>query len=195
MATTASCTIRPARASDFDAVADITNHYILTTPIHFSTEPIPADEQRRNWEATRGRYPYLIAESPDGSGGVGGVLGYAKAGVWRNRAAYDWTPEVGLYIHKDHHRRGLGRALYLRLFEIMAAQNYHAAFAGATLPNDASIRLHAELGFESVGIVRQAGWKMGRWWDVEYFRKPLAPADRPARPIEPVEAALARLSG
>jgi phosphinothricin acetyltransferase len=161
-------TIRQAREDDFDAVAAITNFYIEHTAIHFSAQPVAAADLRGAWLAARERYPFLVARSG------GRVLGYAKAGVWRERAAYAWTPECGVYVLHGEHRRGIGRAMYARLFDIMARQGFRSVVAGATLPNEASVRLHLSMGFVAQGVIRQAGWKMGRWWDVAFFQKMLA---------------------
>src|SRR5829696_3859195 len=94
--------IRPVRDHDFDALAAITNHYIATTAIHFAYEAVTGPELRTAWKK---RYPWLVAEA-------GAVLGYAKAGVWRDRAAYQWTCEVGLYVADAARGRGIGTALY-----------------------------------------------------------------------------------
>ena len=37
------------------------------------------------------------------------------------------------------------------------------------LPNAASIKLHKAFGFESVGHLKKAGYKLGKWVDVEMW--------------------------
>ena len=160
--------IRAARDDDFDAIASITNYYIVTSTIHFAYEPVTRASFHGTWLAGRDRFPWLVAED------AGAVVGYAKAGTWRDRAAYAWTAEVGLYVHHGAHRRGLGRALYSELIAELARRGFRSAVAGITLPNDPSIALHRALGFEPVGTVRDAGWKHGRWCDVEFWQKRLA---------------------
>jgi len=170
-----SVTVRGVRAEDFDAIAAITNHYITSTAIHFGTEPVTAASLRDSWEKTAERYPFVVAEAA-GPGGTP-ILGYAKAGVWRERAAYAWTPECGVYVREGTHRRGIGRAMYTRLFDIMSRQGFRSVVAGATLPNEASVRLHESMGFVPQGVIRDAGWKFGRWWSVAFFQKMLAAGD------------------
>ena len=160
--------IRAARDDDFDAIASITNYYIETSTIHFAYEPVTRASLHAAWHAGRERFPWVVAE--DG----GAVIGYAKAGTWRDRAAYAWTAEVGLYVHHDARRRGLGRTLYSELLAELARRGFRSAVAGITLPNDPSIALHRALGFEPVGTVRDAGWKHGRWCDVEFWQKRFA---------------------
>ncbi|MEO8705204.1 MAG: N-acetyltransferase family protein [Kofleriaceae bacterium] len=165
--------IREAREPDFGAITTITNHYITTTSIHFAYEPVSPAELVASWAKAAHRYPWLVVTDGDG------CLGYAKAGVWRDRAAYRWTAEIGLYVHHDHHRRGLGRRLYAELLATLAARGFRSAIAGITLPNDPSIALHRDFGFVSVGTVRDAGYKAGAWHDVEFWQKQLATGSEP----------------
>jgi len=69
--------------------------------------------------------------------------------------------------------RGLGAQLCSRLFEALAGKDVHRALAGITLPNEASVRLHQGFGFRLVGIFRENGRKLGRYWDVAWYEKPL----------------------
>jgi phosphinothricin acetyltransferase len=157
--------IRPVRDDDFAAIAAITNHYITTTAIHFAYEPVAEADLRAMWQRHRNRHPWLVTE--DGSE----LLGYAKSGVWRDRAAYSWTCEVGLYI-ADHARgRGLGRTLYTALLTECQARGFRSAVAGITLPNAASIALHERCGFQRVGTFADAGYKQGAWHAVEFWQK------------------------
>jgi phosphinothricin acetyltransferase len=158
--------IRAAREGDFPAITSITNHYVTTSSIHFAYEPVSVAELVAGWKKSD-RYPWFVAEEPDG------VVGYAKAGVWRDRAAYAWTTEVGLYVAPTAHRRGIGRALYGALLGELERRGFRSAIAGVTLPNDPSRALHEAFGFVSVGTVRDAGWKLGGWHAVEFFQKQL----------------------
>ncbi len=162
--------LRGAVAADFEPIAAIYNHYIERTAIHFSYEPLIADDLRARWTEQRATYPLLVADLE------GAVVGLAKAGPWRERAAYAWTPETAVYVAPGFERRGIGRAVYGRLLEIMTAQGFHSAFAGIALPNEPSVRLHEGLGFVAVGRVARAGWKLGRWHDVGFWQKDLAEA-------------------
>jgi len=80
-------------------------------------------------------------------------------------------------VHPDFQRRGIGGALYLRLFDDLAAKGYCNALAGVTLPNEASVALHRRVGFEPIGVFRNVGWKFERWHDVRWFQRRLR--DRP----------------
>ena len=167
--------IRDACADDFLAIAAITNHYIQTTSIHFAYEPLSTDHVRGMWERGRERYPWVVAVADDE------VVGYAKAGTWRDRAAYAWTAEIGLYVAPTRHRQGLGQALYKALLAGLAERGFRSAIAGITLPNDPSKAFHAAFGFASVGVVRDAGYKAGAWHDVEFFQKQFETGPEPPR--------------
>ncbi len=162
--------IRPARASDFEAIAAITNYYIDNTAIHFAYERVTAAELRATWQDRSRRHVWLVAEDepPDT---VGPVIGYAKSGVWRERPAYSWTAEVGLYVAPEHRGRRIGTALYDELLVELKARGWNSVIAGITLPNDPSVALHEKLGFAHVGTVRQAGYKLGAWHDVAFWQK------------------------
>lgn len=161
--------IRPARGDDFDAIAAITNHYIATTSIHFGYEPVAAGELRALWQ-DKPKLPWLV----DDGGERAGVRAYAKGGTWRDRAAYQWTVETGIYVADGVRGAGIGRALYAALLGELAARGFRSAVAGVTLPNDASLRLHERLGFAAVGVFRDAGFKLGAWHDVAWYQLPLA---------------------
>lgn len=159
--------IRAAHADDFDAIAAITNHYITTTAIHFAYEPVTADALRASWHAHPG-HPFLVEDPGDA------VIAYAKSGPWRERAAYRWTAEVGIYVSPQARGRRIGSVLYAALLDELAAAGFRSAVAGITLPNPASLALHARLGFDPVGTFRDAGHKHGAWHDVAFFQKRFA---------------------
>lgn len=157
--------IRAVHDADFDAIATITNHYITTSAIHFGYEPVSADDLRASRSP---RHPYLVDERD------GRVVAYAKAGVWRERAAYAWTTELAIYVAPDARRTGIGERLYRALLEACTAAGFHSAIGGIALPNDASVALHQRLGFEHVGTVRDAGFKNDAWHAVAFYQKVLA---------------------
>jgi phosphinothricin acetyltransferase len=175
-------TIRPADPQrDAAACAAIYAPSVTSTPISFELSPPDAAELARRIEQYSTTHQFLVAETD------GEVVGYAYACRWRERPAYDWAVEVSVYVDSDHQGAGIGRALYVELIDRLRAQGFRAAVAGITLPNPASIALHESLGFESIGALREIGWKRGAWHDVGYWQLLLAPdaADPPARPLSP----------
>src|SRR5262249_44531127 len=123
-------------------------------------------------------YPWLIFEDD------GRVLGYAYASAHRTRRAYDWSVDVSVYVASEARGRRIGRRVYSALFELLAAQGFVAAFAGIALPNTASVALHEAMGFERLGVYRNAGYKLGAWRDVGWWQRAIVdPPNPPQTPI------------
>jgi phosphinothricin acetyltransferase len=177
--------IRLAGADDFAAIAAITNHYIRHTAIHFGQDDVTAAELRAAWQASD-VHPWLVTTAPGGD-----VLGYAKSGVWRARAAYRWITETGIYLEPASCGRGLGEPLYRRLLAVLQAQGYHAAVGGIALPNDKSVRLHERLGFLHRGTFPRAGRKFDRWHDLGFWHLTLQAAEHVPGALRPCSEAFA----
>jgi L-amino acid N-acyltransferase YncA len=171
--------IRLATERDAEEIAAIYAPNVTDTIISFESEPPTADEMRLRIEGTLERYPWLVCERR------GRVLGYAYAGAHGFRAAYRWSVDVSVYVHEEAHRTGVGRALYTSLFAVLDLQGFYNAYAGATLPNPASVGLHESLGFRSVGVYRGVGYKLGAWHDVGWWHLPLR--ERVADPDLPAD--------
>ncbi len=108
----------------------------------------------------------------------------------RTRMAYQWSTDVSVYVHGEEQRRGLGRALYTALFAVLRLQGFYNAYAGITLPNPGSVRLHEAMGFVPVGVYHNVGYKFGAWRDVGWWSLDLQP--KAAQPTPPVPFAEAR---
>jgi phosphinothricin acetyltransferase len=106
--------------------------------------------------------------------GGGAVLGYAKSGRHKDRAAYDTTCETSVYLAASARGRGVGRALYDALLSRLEASPLLLAVAGVALPNEASVRLHRSCGFVDVGTFHDVGVKFGVKRDVLWFERSLA---------------------
>jgi len=165
----------PAR--DAGALRSIYAPHITDSAVSFElTVPSEAEIARRIAEVQKS-WVWLVAEveadgtPSDPSGRV--IAGYAYAGPHRTRAAYDLTVETSVYLDERFHGRGLGRALYLELFERLVALGYCQAYAGATLPNPASVAFHEALGFRVVGTFPRIGYKFGRYHDVIWMHREL----------------------
>src|SRR5207237_6284381 len=100
-------------------------------------------------------HPWLVAE------GDGRVLGYASTSPMRNRRAYRWSVETGIYLDPDAQGRGLGRQLLSAHLDLLERQGFVTVIAGIALHNEASVALHGNLGFKLKGIERGDGVKLG----------------------------------
>ena len=162
--------IRPAQPSDLPELTALYNHYVRTSPVTFDIEPFEV-EQRRAWfahYAPVGRHQLFVAESD------GGVRGYATSSLFRAKAAYDPSVETTVYVAEGFTGQGIGARLYRALFDSLAREDVHRAYAGITLPNPASLALHRSFGFQPVGQYDEVGRKFGRFWTVEWLEKKLS---------------------
>jgi L-amino acid N-acyltransferase YncA len=173
--------IRLAAFEDLAGILAISNWAAERTVANFAVEPETLESWQQQWRATHDMFPWLVACAGDGS-----VIGFAKAAPWKGRCAYNWSAETTVYVHPDHHGRGLGTALYGRLIRILAAQGYRSLLGGITVPNPASVRLHESLGFRRVALLEQVGWKFGRWHDVGYWQLQLQEGAGQPSAIRPV---------
>jgi phosphinothricin acetyltransferase len=157
--------IRPVDLSDASQIAEIYNHYILTSHCTFEITPIePGDISSRISELLDHDFPYFVSELS------GEISGYAYGHEYRPRAAYRHSIEVSVYLKKGSEGQGIGSALYSKLLTEIAKQDFHAIIAGIALPNIPSIRLHEKFGFEKVAHFREVGFKFGKWIDVGYWQ-------------------------
>lgn len=168
--------IRLAAADDAPQVRAIYAPIVTETAVSFEIEPPIVEEMRRRIETTLLTLPWLVCERD-------GVIGYAYAGVFRSRPAYQWTVEVSVYVHAAHRGKGVARALYTSLFECLRVQGYRTALAGIVLPNSASVALHERTGFRSIGVFHHVGYKLGAWHDVGWWELTLQKGvDAPSPP-------------
>jgi L-amino acid N-acyltransferase YncA len=156
--------IRLANKSDCTEILNIYRHYVLNSAITFEYDVPSLDEMESRMMNTQMKYPYLVAAIE------GKIIGYVYATDFRHRAAYQWSPESTVYLHKDFKGQGIGRILYQKLIGILKLQGYYNVFGGVALPNDASISLHLKLGFEEIGTYRNIGYKNGKWHSTCWFQ-------------------------
>ena len=153
-----STDVRPGAPGDLPALLAVYNHYVTDTWVTFDVEPLTI-EQRLDWFAAHplvGPHRLLVAHDGDD------VVGYVTSSPFRAKAAYRTSVETSVYLRPDATGRGLGRLLYAALFEALASEDVHRAFAGIALPNDASVALHTALGVQRRGHLRRGGLQGGR---------------------------------
>jgi len=160
--------IREANAADAARLAEIYNHYVLHSIVTFEEEPVPASEMAARLDEIRAAsLPWLVVEDK------GQVAGYAYASKWKGRCAYRFSAEVTVYLDPACGGRGLGSALYGKLFPALSERGMHAAMGGIALPNPASVALHEKFGMVKVAHFKEVGFKFGGWIDVGYWQRTL----------------------
>lgn len=169
-------TLRAARPDDAEALLAIYAPVVIQTAISFEYEPPSVDEMARRVR-TKNEHPWIVDER-DGT-----IVGYAYASRFRERDAYDWCTETTVYVAASARRGGVARGLYRALLSLLGLQGFTMAYAGIALPNDASVRLHEAMGFVHAGTLARAGLKLGKWHDLGFWQRELAPAaEAAARP-------------
>jgi len=174
-----TATIRLATEADAEGIVAIYAPIVRETAISFEVEAPDVNAMRRRITETLAHLPWLVCERR------GEVLGYAYASTHRTRAAYQWSVDVSVYVHARIRRSGVGKALYTSLLRFLDLQGFYNVYAGITLPNPASVRLHESLEFQPVGVYRAVGYKLGAWHDVGWWHLALRPhAVPPGPPVD-----------
>jgi L-amino acid N-acyltransferase YncA len=165
--------IRDARPADIAEIACIYAHAVLHGTATFEIEPPDEGEMARRLGALAARkFPYLVAER------AGLVAGYAYAGPYRDRPAYDWCVEDSIYIAPQFHRMGIGRRLLAGLIAEAEARGFRQMIAViGDSAQAASIAVHARAGFAHIGTLRAVGFKHGRWLDTVLMQRALERGD------------------
>lgn len=151
--------VRFAEKRDLEDINDIYNYFVSNTHSTFDTKPFSLDVRKAEFEAynNNSHYNFLVAVENNK------VIGWACNSKYREHEAFDKTSDLTVYIHYQHHGKGVGAALYVKLFELLARQKYfHSLLAAVALPNEASIQLHKKFGMEEVGIFKEYASKNGR---------------------------------
>jgi L-amino acid N-acyltransferase YncA len=166
--------IRPAAPDDIPRITEIYAEAVRHGTASFELEPPDEAEMARRQQVLLAKnHPYLIAER------AGVIAGYAYAGPYRERRAYDWCVEDSIYIAPEFHRQGIGRNLLDRLIMDSEARGFRQMLAviGDTA-NTASVAVHAAAGFQMIGTFKSIGYKHGRWLDTVLMQHSLGSGDK-----------------
>jgi L-amino acid N-acyltransferase YncA len=165
--------IRPAAPADIAAITRIYAHAVEHGTASFETEPpTEAEMARRQQKLLEMDYPYLVAEV------AGAVAGYAYAGPYRDRRAYDWCVEDSVYVATELHHKGIGRLLLTHLIAESEQRGFRQMLGViGDSANTASVAVHAAVGFRLIGTFQSIGFKHGRWLDTVLMQRALGSAD------------------
>lgn len=175
-------TLRLVTESDAEALSAIYAPFVQNTAVSFEYDAPDAREFARRIAELRPDYPYIAAAVGDA------LAGYAYAHRFAARAAYGWCAETSIYLDPAHCGKGIGRALYGALLELLTLQRIQVAYAGISLPNPASVALQRSFGFQQIATYTKDGYKHGRWIDTATFEKHLGAHEIPPAPVIPFAA-------
>lgn len=164
--------IREASEEDAGRLLEIYSYYVEKTAVTFEYDVPSQEEFRERIRRIRQRYPYLVIEKD------GVVEGYAYAGVFKDRAAYDRSCEMTIYLDRGAKGRGLGRKLYEALEQELKARgilNLYACIGYPDVPDEyldySSAQFHEHMGYTKAGTFHQCGYKFGRWYSMIWMEK------------------------
>ncbi len=170
--------IRMATVEDCERILEIYTPYILNTTVSFETEVPSVEEFRERMKGIQAQFPWLVCEVD------GKIAGYAYASKHAQRAAYQWSVDVSIYLDEAYHRMHIATDLYKALIDLVRAQGYYTAYALISVPNERSDMFHEKIGFRYAGTLHNAGYKLGQWHDLKYYEYELAAyPDVPVPPI------------
>jgi len=160
-----------------EAILTIFNDAIVNSTALYDYKPRSA-ESMVLWFATKrsNHFPVIGFEDDDGK-----LMGFASYGTFRAWPAFKYTVEHSIYLHSDYRGQGLGRKLLEELMKIARERDVHTLVGVIDTANDASIALHAKLGFECAGTIKHAGFKFGRWRDITFYQ---CTFDTPLHPVD-----------
>ena len=157
--------IRSATPEDAEVIADIYRYYVEHTAISFEITVPTAEQIRQRIQRTLTAFPYLVAVLQ------GQIIGYAYAGPFIPREAYNHCAEVSIYLRKENRHKGVGRLLYQQLLQELSVRDITNVYACIGIPEKAddyldynSALFHSHMGFTEVGRFRNSGLKFGRYY-------------------------------
>ena len=173
--------IRFARVTDTEEILNIYEPYIKDTVITFEYD-IPSREAfKQRILNISSEYPYLVCQIENS------LVGYAYAHKHMERAAYQWNAELSIYLERTLLRRGIGKALFASLIEILKLQNIQNLYSIVTSPNPNSEGIHDYFGFTKIGVFHNSGYKFGAWHDVIWYEKGINPHEIEPKSFLPIK--------
>ena len=176
--------VRKAELKDAADILKIYSYYVENTATTFEYVTPALSEFQQRISNTLLKYPCFVLESS------GKILGYAYAGAFGRRAAYDWSAEVTIYLEKDQHKRGYGRKLYDELEQALREMGIRNLYACVAYPNEEdkyltknSVLFHEHLGYREVGMFQNCGYKFDSWYSMVWMEKIIGGHDSKPSPI------------
>lgn len=177
--------IRPVTLEDAPALVSIYDYYVKNTAITFEYETPSIQEFQSRMKQTMQTYPYLVLEDKDT------IQGYAYAGHFNFRDAYDWSCEMTIYLDHEARHHGYGKTLYLALEKELIKMGITNFYACIGFPKEDdqyltknSAHFHEHLGYSICGCFHHCGYKFDRWYDMIWMEKIIDEVKHPS-PIIP----------
>jgi phosphinothricin acetyltransferase len=169
--------LRPCTEKQLPEILDIYNDAILHSTALYDYKTRTMD-MMQTWYADKlkGRYPVVGAFDQNNT-----LLGFATYGKFRVQPAYKYTVEHSVYVRQDKRGGGIGKILLREIVKKAGEQDFHVMMGVIDASNTVSMNLHEKEGFIQTGIIKEAGYKFGRWLDAAFYQLIL---NTPEYPVE-----------
>ena len=168
--------IRMANVEDIPQILEIYGPYVLETAISFEYTVPTREAFTQRFLGVTQRFAWLVWEEN------GRILGYAYGSLPFSRAAYQWCAEASIYLRPEAKGRGIGKALYSVLWELLRLQGYCKVYAVITTANRDSVAFHEAMGYRHTATMPRCGFKFGTWYGTVWMEKTLNLSDQTENP-------------
>lgn len=171
--------LKPCTEKQLPEILNIFNDAILNSTALYDYK-IRNIETMNAWYADKTSHnsPIIGAFDEEGT-----LLGFATYGMFRIRPAYKYTVEHSVYVRSDKRGLGLGKVLLKEIIIKAEEQNFHVLVGVIDASNDVSIKLHENEGFKLTGIIKEVGYKFGKWLDAAFYQLILKTPENPSDDI------------
>lgn len=160
--------IRNYNIDDTDVILEIINYNILNSTALYDYTTRTIEQQKAIFDdKLKKGFPIIVAESNNE------VVGFGFYSEFRFREAYKFTVEHSVYAHPNHLGKGIGKLILTKLIELAKAQKLHTMIGVIDSENTSSIEFHEKFGFQTVGIIKETGFKFDRWLHSVFVQKML----------------------
>lgn len=160
--------IRPYVVTDCAAILEIVNHNIVNSTALYDYHPRTLAQQEAIFDDKLQKdFPILVAVLDNK------IVGFGYYSEFRFREAYRFTVEHSVYVHPNFQGLKIGHQLLEALIVIAKNQKLHTMIAVIDSENQGSVKFHEKLGFETVGIIKESGFKFNRWLHSVFMQKML----------------------
>ncbi len=157
--------IRNATIEDLPPILEIVNHAILNTTSNYLYEVQTVENQLQWFEDKKSKqFPIIVADYN------GTAVGFGTYGTFREKIGYQFTVEHSVYVAPEFIGKGIGKQLLLALIVLAKEEGYHTMIGGIDAANTGSIDFHRKLGFVETGIIKEVGFKFGKWLDLQFMQ-------------------------
>lgn len=157
--------IRNATVEDLPQILEIVNHAILHTTSNYLYEVQTVENQLQWFEEKKSKqFPIIVADYN------GTAVGFGTYGTFREKIGYQFTVEHSVYVAPEFIGKGIGKQLLLALIVLAKDGGYHTMIGGIDAANTGSIDFHRKFGFIETGIIKEVGFKFGKWLDLQFMQ-------------------------